>query len=101
MKKNTKEINRRKNSQRAVKGKIKIYNYGLSPFGEPSQWRLELLQCKKVTLRTYRHDYRQFSFVKCLLNGQIKILVIKFESNKVERLSCQLLEKWDPRYSFV
>jgi hypothetical protein len=96
-----KEINRRKNSQRAVKPKIKIYDYGGSYLGEPSKSKLESFQYQVVTLRTYRHDYRQFLFVRCQITGRIKIVVLRFAEDKINRLSCQLLEKWDSRYSFI
>jgi hypothetical protein len=97
----TKEKNKRKNDRRAVTRKIKVFNYGFVDFGEPSKSRLESMKFQTKIIRTYRRDYRQFSFVKCKLNELNVILVIRFEKNKVDRSSCQLLKNWDPRCQFI
>lgn len=97
----TKEIYKKKNAQRAVKVRIKVYDYGPTYFGEPTKYRLESLKFQTKTIRTYRRDSKQYSFVRCLINGKTVILVIKFEENQIERSSCVLLEKWDPRSSFI
>jgi hypothetical protein len=96
-----KEINRRKNGQRAVVAQVKIYDYGFANFSEPSKSRLESLRFKIEKIRTYRRDYDEFCFVKCKIGNLNVILVVKFEENQIERSSCQLLKKWDPRASFI
>lgn len=97
----TKEINRKKNTQRAVIAEIKVYDYGLTFFGEPTKSRLESLTFQTKKIRTYRRDWKQYSFVSCILNKKMVILVVRFETNQIERLSCVLLENWDRRYRFI
>jgi hypothetical protein len=92
---------KRKRKQRAISVKIKIFDYGSANFGEPPKSRLESLKFQTRTMRTYRRDYSQYSFVRCRLNESNVILVIKFEENQVERSSCQLLKKWDPKSLFI
>ena len=98
---NIKERNRRRELQRALKVEIKIYEYGWVQFREPTKQRLESFKFTQKILRTYRHDYRQFSFVRAEVNGYPNILVVKFAENQIDRISCQLLKNWDPRYSFI
>ncbi len=93
--------NKRKNAQRALTGPIKIYDYGMTPLGEPSKSRLESLIFYTKTIRTYRHDYKKFFFVRALINGQSAIWVIKFEENQIDRSYCRLLQEWDKRHSFI
>ena len=95
-----KEINRRKNGQRALKVRIKIHIIS-HPLGKPTLSRLKLWPYKIIYIRTYRHNYRKFSFIACEADDQFRILVLKFETGDDSSLSSEMLKKWDPRVSII
>lgn len=94
---NKQEINRKKNSQRAIRVNVKIYTCVNIILGEPSKTKIESWQFKTIKIKTYRHDYHTFTFVRCRMDYELKILVLKFEPNRIDRSLCQFLKKWDPR----
>lgn len=93
---NTKEINLKKNLQRAIRVTIKVYDCGGTSLGEPSKSHIKTWNFKIFRFKTYRRDYRTFTFVRCRVHEESKILVLTFEPDGINRSSCVLMKSWDP-----